>query len=179
MLFIRQHYFTRPFKYLIFPQIKWIDPMKMHIRQWIFSHSAKESRWSDIFIHFHAQFFFQEYYKFCSVSIFWRFFRFLAKISFNLHKISPRYPSIWRKLDCDIWNIWGGADYDLKSISKYPSIQIFCSKRNFTDFSLRRLVENSLIQPQFEYACNAWFPVINKTLSKKSIQIKINVSGSV
>ena len=40
-------------------------------------------------------------------------------------------------------------------------------KQNFLDFSLRRLLANALIQPHFDYACSAWFPMLNKRLTKK------------
>ena len=40
-------------------------------------------------------------------------------------------------------------------------------KQNFLDFPLRRLLANALIQPHFDYACSAWFPLINKRLTKK------------
>ena len=31
-------------------------------------------------------------------------------------------------------------------------------KQTFLDFPLRRLLANALIQPQFHFACSAWFP---------------------
>ena len=40
-------------------------------------------------------------------------------------------------------------------------------KQNFLDFSLCRLLANALIQPHFDYACSAWFPFLNKRLTKK------------
>ena len=40
-------------------------------------------------------------------------------------------------------------------------------KQNFLDFPFRRLLANALIQPHFDYACSAWFPMINKRLAKK------------
>ena len=40
-------------------------------------------------------------------------------------------------------------------------------KQNFLDFPLRRLLANALIQPHFDYACSAWFCLINKRLTKK------------
>ena len=39
-------------------------------------------------------------------------------------------------------------------------------KQNFLDFSLRRLLANALIQ-HFDYACSAWFPLLNERLTKK------------
>ena len=40
-------------------------------------------------------------------------------------------------------------------------------KQNFLDFSLHRLLANALIQPHLDYACSAWFPFLNKRLTKK------------
>ena len=40
-------------------------------------------------------------------------------------------------------------------------------KQNFLDFPLHRLLANALIQPHFDYACSAWFPLIDKRLTKK------------
>ena len=40
-------------------------------------------------------------------------------------------------------------------------------KQNFLDLSLRRLPANALIQPHFNYACSAWFPLLDKRLTKK------------
>ena len=38
-------------------------------------------------------------------------------------------------------------------------------KQNFLDFPLLRLLANALIQPYFDFACSAWFPLINKRLT--------------
>ena len=46
-------------------------------------------------------------------------------------------------------------------------LRFFYRKQNFHDFSLRRLLANALIQPHFDYACSAWFPFLNKRLTKK------------
>ncbi len=40
-------------------------------------------------------------------------------------------------------------------------------KQNFLDSSLRRLLLNALIRHHFDYACFAWYPMLNKRLSKK------------
>ena len=40
-------------------------------------------------------------------------------------------------------------------------------KQNFLDLSLRKLLANALIQPHFDYACSAWFPLLNERLTKK------------
>ena len=46
-------------------------------------------------------------------------------------------------------------------------------KQNFLSLSLRRLLCNALIQPHFDYACVAWYPLLNKRQSKR-IQIAQN-----
>ena len=56
-------------------------------------------------------------------------------------------------------------------------------KQNFLDFPLRRLLANALIQPHFDYACSAWYPLINKRLTKKiqleSICFTLNVIHAI
>ena len=46
-------------------------------------------------------------------------------------------------------------------------------KQKFLTYSLRRLLCNALIQPHYDYACSAWYPSLNKRLSKK-IQMSQN-----
>ena len=46
-------------------------------------------------------------------------------------------------------------------------------KQKFLSLSLRRLLCNALIQPHFDYACAAWYPLLNKRQSKR-IQIAQN-----
>ena len=46
-------------------------------------------------------------------------------------------------------------------------LRFFYRKHNFLDFSLRRLLANALIQPHFDYAGSAWFPMLTKRLTKK------------
>ena len=40
-------------------------------------------------------------------------------------------------------------------------------KQKFLSLSLRRLLCNALIQPHFDYACAAWYPLLNKRQSKR------------
>ena len=40
-------------------------------------------------------------------------------------------------------------------------------KQKFSTLPLRCLLCNSLIQPHYDYACSAWYPSLNKSLSKK------------
>ena len=46
-------------------------------------------------------------------------------------------------------------------------------KQKFLNYPLKRLLCNALIQPHYDYACSAWYPNLNKRLSKK-IQISQN-----
>mgnify|MGYP000294744382 CR=1 FL=1 len=46
-------------------------------------------------------------------------------------------------------------------------------KQTFLNGALRRLLCNALIQPHFDYACTAWYPNLNKRLTK-GIQISQN-----
>ena len=43
-------------------------------------------------------------------------------------------------------------------------------KQKFLSSSLRRMLCNSLIQPNFDYACSAWYPNLN-TKYKKKVQV--------
>ena len=40
-------------------------------------------------------------------------------------------------------------------------------KESFLNLKLRRMLCNALIQPHFDYACSAWYPNLNKSLTKK------------
>ena len=40
-------------------------------------------------------------------------------------------------------------------------------KNKFLSQPLRRLLCNAIMQPQFDYACLAWYPNLNKSLKKK------------
>ena len=52
-------------------------------------------------------------------------------------------------------------------INKVNSRLRFLYRQNkFLDISLRRLLCNAMIQPFFDYACNAWYPNLNKKLKK-------------
>ena len=46
-------------------------------------------------------------------------------------------------------------------------LRLLYRKQNFLDSSLRRLLANALIQPDFDYASSAWFPFLNKRLTKR------------
>ena len=43
---------------------------------------------------------------------------------------------------------------------------LYCQNR-LLSFSLCRLLCNAMIQPFFDYACNAWYPNINKNLNMR------------
>ena len=59
-------------------------------------------------------------------------------------------------------------------INKINSRLRFLSCQNrFLNFLLRRLLCNAMIQPFFDYACNAWYPIINKK-SKMRLQAAQN-----
>ena len=53
-------------------------------------------------------------------------------------------------------------------INKINSRLRFLYRQNrFLNFPLRRLLCNAMIQPFFDYACNAWYPNINKKLKMR------------
>ena len=59
-------------------------------------------------------------------------------------------------------------------INKINSKLKFLYRQNkFLDIPLRRLLCNAMIQPFFDYACNAWYPNLNKNL-KTRLQVAQN-----
>ena len=53
-------------------------------------------------------------------------------------------------------------------INKVNSRLKFLYRQNkFLDIPLRRLLCNAMIQPFFDYACNAWYPNLNKNLKTR------------
>ena len=53
-------------------------------------------------------------------------------------------------------------------INKVNSRLRFLYRQNkFLDIPLRRLLCNAMIQPFFDYACNAWYPNLNKNLKTR------------
>ena len=46
-------------------------------------------------------------------------------------------------------------------------IKFLYHKQKFLTLSLYHLLYNSLTQPHYNYACSAWYPSLNKRLSKK------------
>ena len=64
-------------------------------------------------------------------------------------------------------NLSGGA-MAVKVLNKVNSrLRFLYRKQTFLNSHLRRLLCNALIQPHFDYACQAWFPNLPKALSKK------------
>ena len=83
-------------------------------------------------------------------------------------------------LGCVLDGILSGESMVTRTLSKINGrLSFLYRKKNFLDFSLRRLLANALIQPHFDYACSDWFPMLNKRLTKRFKQLKIDVSGFV
>ena len=71
-------------------------------------------------------------------------------------------------LGCILDEDLSGESMATKTLGKINGrLRFLYRKQNFLDFSLRRLLANALIQPHFDYACSAWFPLLNKRLTKK------------
>ena len=61
-----------------------------------------------------------------------------------------------------------GESMAIHVINKVNSRLRFLYRQNkFLDIPLRRLLCNAMIQPFFDYACNAWYPNLNKKLKKR------------
>ena len=55
----------------------------------------------------------------------------------------------------------------------HPRLTIYYRKNKSLDNYARRLLCNAMIQPFFNYACNAWYPKCNKHL-KTRLQAALN-----
>ena len=77
-------------------------------------------------------------------------------------------------LGCILDNILSGEHMAAKVLNTANNrLKFLYRKQKFLSLSLRRLLCNALIQPHFDYACVAWYPLLNKRQSKR-IQIAQN-----
>ena len=77
-------------------------------------------------------------------------------------------------LGCILDNILSGGHMAAKVLNTvHNRLKFLYCKQKFLSLSLRRLLCNALIQPHFDYACAAWYPLLNKRQSKR-IQIAQN-----
>ena len=77
-------------------------------------------------------------------------------------------------LGCILDNILSGEHMAAKLLNTVNNrLKFFYRKQKVLSLSLRRLLCNGLIQPHFDYACAAWYPLLNKRQSKR-IQIAQN-----
>ena len=77
-------------------------------------------------------------------------------------------------LGCTLDNILSGEHMAAKVLNTVNNrLKFLYRKQKFLSLSLRRLLCNALIQPHFDYACAAWYPLLNKRQSKR-IQIAQN-----
>ena len=61
-----------------------------------------------------------------------------------------------------------GDSMALHVISKVnPKLKFLYRQNKFLSIPLRRLLCNAMIQPFFDYACNAWYPNLNKKLKTR------------
>ena len=83
-------------------------------------------------------------------------------------------------LGCILDETLSGESMAIHVINKVNSRLRFLYRQNkFLDIPLRRFLCNAMIQPFFDYACNAWYPNLNKKLKNVFKQLKINVLDSV
>ena len=88
-------------------------------------------------------------------------------------------------LGCIFDETLSGESMAIHVINKINSRLRFLYRQNrFLNFPLRRLLCNAMIQPFFDYACNAWYPNINKKLKmrlqaaqNKSIRFCLKLNG--
>ena len=71
-------------------------------------------------------------------------------------------------LGCELDKSLSGEAMSLKVINKINSRLKFLYRKNrYLTPYLKRLLCNALIQPNFDYACSAWYPNLNKKLKSK------------
>ena len=71
-------------------------------------------------------------------------------------------------LGCIFDETLSGESMAIHVINKINSTLRFLYHQNkFLNFPLHRLLCNAMIQPFFDYACNAWYPNINKRLKMR------------
>ena len=72
-------------------------------------------------------------------------------------------------LGCILDETLSGESMAIHVINKVNSRLRFLYRQNkFLDIPLRRLLCNAMTQPFFDYACNAWYPNLNKNKKKTS-----------
>ena len=77
-------------------------------------------------------------------------------------------------LGCTLDNILSGELMAAKVLNTINNrLKFLYRKQTFLSLSLRHLLCNALIQPHFDYACAAWYHLLNKQQSKR-IQIAQN-----
>ena len=77
-------------------------------------------------------------------------------------------------LGCVLDETLSGEPMALKASNNINGKLKFLYRKNkFLTPTLRRMLCNAITQPQFDYACSAWYPNLNKKLKKK-IQIAQN-----
>ena len=71
-------------------------------------------------------------------------------------------------LGCILDKALSGKSMATHVINKVNSkLRFLCRQNKFLDIPLRRLLFNAMIQPFFDYACNAWYPNLNKNLKNR------------
>ena len=90
-------------------------------------------------------------------------------------------------LGCVLDESLSGESIATMTVSKINGrLSFLYRKQNFLNFPLRRLLADALIQPHFDYACSAWFAMLNKRLTKgiqtaqnKCIKFCLNLNNRV
>ena len=71
-------------------------------------------------------------------------------------------------LGCILNDSLSGESMACKVLTKIGGrLNFLKRKQSFLNSKLRRMLCNALIQPHFDYACSAWYPNLNKNLTKK------------
>ena len=92
----------------------------------------------------------------------------LEKLNFRYQDINIKQHSKVTYLGCTLDESLSGESMAVRVINKANSPLKFLYRKNrFLTPYLRRLLCNTLIQPNFDYACTAWYPNLKKNLKTK------------
>ena len=97
----------------------------------------------------------------------------IKKLSIKYQDIEIKQHSQVTYLGCVMDETISGKPMALKVINKInEKLNFLYRKNSFLTPGLRRMLYNALIQPQFDYACSAWFPNLNAKLKQTANNAK-------
>ena len=97
----------------------------------------------------------------------------IKKLNIKYQDIEIKQHSQVTYLGCVMDETISGKPMAPKVINKInEKLNFLYRKNSFLTPGLRRMLYNALIQPQFDYACSAWFPNLNAKLKQTANNAK-------